>query len=400
MRLFDERGYRETSMEQIATAVGMPTSGIYRYFSGKSDILATAMRRAADRISGELSMILGADDHPREVLTRLIEAYVATSFANPELAFVYYAERVNLAPADRSVAAQRAEVDDRLVGAACDVSVGRRSPARKRGSACTRRWRSSSTSADWCATTTRRTRRRACDRLMELTLLGPLEDADRQIAAVTEQSDHAELARLRHRQGQAEHGLDCPVHVDVLLGVIRKRDGRDVLEHLRLHEVRHADAGDTPDQHTLTTFDIGRPLRRWCSRSTGIATRPRTATRVDNGRSSVASPCGVEVVRPRRRAIADREHRVTEQFGHPVQIAVVGILGHLERGRSAALHLAEQPVHVPHLVFHRVEEVQTEESRTDWPRSGSSGNTASTRPGRPGTWCRATTFRDCGRRAR
>ncbi len=100
MMLFNKQGYRETSMEQIAAAVGMPTSGIYRYFSGKSEILATAMRRAADRISGELSTILGTDAQPREVLIRLIEAYVATSFANPELAFVYYAERVNLAPAD------------------------------------------------------------------------------------------------------------------------------------------------------------------------------------------------------------------------------------------------------------------------------------------------------------
>jgi AcrR family transcriptional regulator len=100
MALFNEQGYRETSMEQIAAAVGMPTSGIYRYFSGKSDILATVMRRAADRISGELSVILGADADPHRVLIRLVEAYVATSFANPELAFVYYTERVNLAPAD------------------------------------------------------------------------------------------------------------------------------------------------------------------------------------------------------------------------------------------------------------------------------------------------------------
>lgn len=100
MRLFHERGYRETSMEQIATAVGMPASGIYRYFSAKSDILATAMRRAADRISGELSVILGTEDHSRTVLTRLIAAYVATTFANPELVSVYYAERVNLASAD------------------------------------------------------------------------------------------------------------------------------------------------------------------------------------------------------------------------------------------------------------------------------------------------------------
>ncbi len=40
MRLFNENGYRDTTMEDIAAAVGMPASGIYRYFSGKSDILA------------------------------------------------------------------------------------------------------------------------------------------------------------------------------------------------------------------------------------------------------------------------------------------------------------------------------------------------------------------------
>ena len=53
MRLFNLKGYRDTSMEDIATAVGMPASGIYRYFSGKSDILAAAFRRAADRLSAE-----------------------------------------------------------------------------------------------------------------------------------------------------------------------------------------------------------------------------------------------------------------------------------------------------------------------------------------------------------
>jgi AcrR family transcriptional regulator len=98
--LFNEHGYRETSMEQIAAAVAMPASAIYRYFSGKSEILATVMRRAADRMSGELSMLLSADDNPRDAVTQLIDAYVATSFANPELAFVYYTERVNLSPPD------------------------------------------------------------------------------------------------------------------------------------------------------------------------------------------------------------------------------------------------------------------------------------------------------------
>jgi AcrR family transcriptional regulator len=101
MVLFKDRGYSETSMAHIASAAGMPVSGIYRYFSGKCEILATGLRRAADRASGQLSPVLGALTEPRQALTLLIDAYVATSFANPELAAVYYTERVNLTPADQ-----------------------------------------------------------------------------------------------------------------------------------------------------------------------------------------------------------------------------------------------------------------------------------------------------------
>ncbi|BBY54694.1 TetR/AcrR family transcriptional regulator [Mycobacterium koreense] len=101
MRLFAHRGYAETSMAQIAEAVELPVSGIYRYFSGKSEILATAMRRAADRLSAELARVQGPRTAPRETLTRLVDAYVTTSFANPELASVYYSERVSLTPNDQ-----------------------------------------------------------------------------------------------------------------------------------------------------------------------------------------------------------------------------------------------------------------------------------------------------------
>lgn len=101
MMLFKDRGYSETSMAQIAKAAGVPVSGIYRYFSGKCDILATGLRRAADRVSGQLSPVVGALTEPRQALTLLIDAYVATSFANPELAAVYFTERANLTPADQ-----------------------------------------------------------------------------------------------------------------------------------------------------------------------------------------------------------------------------------------------------------------------------------------------------------
>lgn len=113
MVLFSAKGYPETSMAEIASAVGIPVSGIYRYFPGKCDILSTGLRRAADRISGRLSAILTGLTEPRHMLNLLIEAYVATSFANPELAAIYYSERVNLTRADEQLlrSVQRTTID-------------------------------------------------------------------------------------------------------------------------------------------------------------------------------------------------------------------------------------------------------------------------------------------------
>ena len=113
MRLFNLKGYRDTSMEDIATAVGMPASGIYRYFSGKSDILAATFRRAADRLSAELSAIVGTVPDREEALTAVIDAYVKRSFDQPELDYVYYTERLNMTPGDQKILRnlQRANVE-------------------------------------------------------------------------------------------------------------------------------------------------------------------------------------------------------------------------------------------------------------------------------------------------
>ncbi|MCT7658811.1 TetR/AcrR family transcriptional regulator [Mycobacterium deserti] len=101
MILFNERGYRETGMDDIASATGLPLSSIYRFFSGKSAILATVYRRAADRVSGDLALILSTTADPRDAVARLIDAYIWRSFVEPELAYVYYAERVNVPTEDR-----------------------------------------------------------------------------------------------------------------------------------------------------------------------------------------------------------------------------------------------------------------------------------------------------------
>jgi AcrR family transcriptional regulator len=113
MLLFNERGYRDTGMDDIADAVGISTTSIYRFVSGKGAILAAVYRRAADRVSGDVSAILSTADGPRDAVGQLVEAFVRRSFANPELAYVYYAERVNVPAADQHALhnIQRATVD-------------------------------------------------------------------------------------------------------------------------------------------------------------------------------------------------------------------------------------------------------------------------------------------------
>ena len=102
MLLFDERGYRDTGMDDIAAAAGMPTTSLYRFFTGKGAILAASYRRAADRVSGDVSTILAEADGPADAVGRLVDAYVRRSFADPELAYVYYAERMNVPAEDQT----------------------------------------------------------------------------------------------------------------------------------------------------------------------------------------------------------------------------------------------------------------------------------------------------------
>src|SRR3954462_11284596 len=74
----------------------MPTSSVYKYLGGKSAILAAIYRRATYRVSGDASTILAAIDDPAEGVTQFVDAYVDRSFAQPELAYVYYVERGNV----------------------------------------------------------------------------------------------------------------------------------------------------------------------------------------------------------------------------------------------------------------------------------------------------------------
>ncbi|WP_280243696.1 TetR/AcrR family transcriptional regulator [Nocardia abscessus] len=104
VELFHQRGYPNVSVEDIATAAGLPaSSAVYRFYRGKGDILTAAFRRAAERVSAAIGPAVAAAETPEHALNTLIELYVAGSFAERELTFVYYAEISNVPPEERTV---------------------------------------------------------------------------------------------------------------------------------------------------------------------------------------------------------------------------------------------------------------------------------------------------------
>ncbi|WP_141808695.1 TetR/AcrR family transcriptional regulator [Nocardia bhagyanarayanae] len=104
VELFHDRGYPNVSVEEIASAAGLSAaSAVYRFYRGKSDLLAAAFRRAAERVSAAIGPAVAASDGPEAALTTLIEYYVSGSFAERALTFVYFTEFQHVPAEERTV---------------------------------------------------------------------------------------------------------------------------------------------------------------------------------------------------------------------------------------------------------------------------------------------------------
>ncbi|MGW6694987.1 TetR/AcrR family transcriptional regulator [Rhodococcus sp. NPDC054953] len=102
MRIFNLRGYPESSIEEIGAAAGITASSVYRHFPSKADLLAAAFYRAADRLATATRAALAESAEPAAAVRRLVAAYIDLAFARPEVLTVYFAEIGNLPAAERT----------------------------------------------------------------------------------------------------------------------------------------------------------------------------------------------------------------------------------------------------------------------------------------------------------
>ena len=102
LRLFRERGFHATSINDIGADAGVAGTAIYSHFATKQELLAEAIREGARRI-GECVIAATADDQqtPEAALEKLVRAYAQVVIENADMNACYVLESRNLDAAER-----------------------------------------------------------------------------------------------------------------------------------------------------------------------------------------------------------------------------------------------------------------------------------------------------------
>jgi AcrR family transcriptional regulator len=102
VKLFHERGYHPTSMDDIGEAAGISGPGIYRHFTNKGEILTAAITDGMDQIFEKVQEIVEASSSPEETIERLARNVVRATLNNRPLAGIVLGEVRQLDPPARA----------------------------------------------------------------------------------------------------------------------------------------------------------------------------------------------------------------------------------------------------------------------------------------------------------
>ena len=97
-RIFSEKGFHATSMQDIADAVNLQKASIYHHFSSKQEILVDILDHALDLINNRLELVLSQPLSPDKKLRQAMVSYFQTIAENQNLAAVLLLELRSLDP--------------------------------------------------------------------------------------------------------------------------------------------------------------------------------------------------------------------------------------------------------------------------------------------------------------
>ena len=93
VRIFQQKGYHATSVQDIADAVGLQKGSLYHYISSKEELLFQIFERGSRSLTYRLEEIAASDDPPTVKLEHAIEAHLVELCRHLDMFTVYLSER-------------------------------------------------------------------------------------------------------------------------------------------------------------------------------------------------------------------------------------------------------------------------------------------------------------------
>jgi len=92
-RIFVEHGYEGATIRKIADEVGLSSTALYMHFAEKGEILHEICRGAFQSLMAANAAVLAEPGEPEVRLRRMLEAYIAFGFDNPNAYRLVYMTR-------------------------------------------------------------------------------------------------------------------------------------------------------------------------------------------------------------------------------------------------------------------------------------------------------------------
>ncbi|MGB0630894.1 MAG: TetR/AcrR family transcriptional regulator [Alphaproteobacteria bacterium] len=106
-RLFNEKGFRATSLAEIGDALGMNKASLYYYVKSKDDLLTRVIYRASQKLRDLAKTVSRDADDPAVALKQLIENHCRTILDHPDEFGTVIFQRRYISPAISSEIAGR-----------------------------------------------------------------------------------------------------------------------------------------------------------------------------------------------------------------------------------------------------------------------------------------------------
>lgn len=123
-RLFRERGYHATSMQDIAEALGMNRGSLYHYIRGKDELLWAILNRALDLLEARVLPVLEADVPPTRRLAGAIREHLQVAADHADELSLIQIELRSLTPERRRELVDRRDAYENRWRAVIEAGIG------------------------------------------------------------------------------------------------------------------------------------------------------------------------------------------------------------------------------------------------------------------------------------